>query len=179
MPHPVAQVGTPIVPIDVATPQAFAGPGTVFLNRFTPGYILGGRGKKQQQVGSLAEDPLLQAPIEVPIPLGTTVSVAVVEMTDVAPFTAPGVLSSGDQDPKVGRRRYALEVHAGGLPATGALLHQEEFFFDDTLSTTTFTGSFASGVFTPYSAFAPGDQFQKGSVRQPALIVQGFFVLGV
>lgn len=175
MPHPVVNAGTAIVPITVTTPLTQAGAFTVFLDRFTPGYVLGGRGKKQQQVGALAEDPLRQAPIEIPIPAGTTVTIALVEKTATDP-----------QDPKVGRRHYALNVHTGA-DQTGVLLHQEEFFFDDTLSTTTFSGSSIVGagsisgatVFTPYSAFAPGDQFQKGSVRQPALIVQGFAVAGV
>ena len=173
MPNPVVQVGAAIVPITVAVPLlATVGAGTLVLNRFTPGYIIGGRGKKQQQVGAMAEDPLLTGPIEIPIPAGTTVSVGLVEKTATDP-----------QDPKVGRRHYALNVHNGATLA-GDLLHQEEFFFDDTLSTTTFSGSSIVGagsisgatVFTPYSGFAPGDQFQKGSVRQPALIVQGFFV---
>lgn len=175
MPHPVIQTGSPIVPIDTATPLVQAGAGTVFLNRFTPGYVLGGRGKKQQQVGAFAEDPLRQAPIEVPIAAGETVTIAIVEKTATDP-----------QDPKVGRRHYALNVHLGAL-VTDPLIHQEEFFFDDTLSTTTFSGSSILGagaisgttVFTPYNAFAPGDQFQKGSVRQPALTVRGFFVAGV
>lgn len=175
MPHPVVRTGAAITPIDAATPLVQAGAGTVFLDRFTPGYVLGGRGKKQQQVGALAEDPLRQAPIEVPVAAGETVTIALVEKTATDP-----------QDPKVGRRHYALNVHLGAL-VTDRVIHQEEFFFDETLSTTTFSGSSIVGagsisgatVFTPYSAFAPGDQFQKGSTRQPALIVQGFFVAGV
>ena len=173
MPHPVVKVGAPITPIDVATPFTTPGVGTLFLDRFTPGYIIGGRGKKQQQVGALAEDPLRTGPIEIPAPVQVTV--ALVEKTATDP-----------QDPKVGRRHYVLNVHDGD-DDSGALLHQEEFFFDDTLSTTTFSGSSIVGagsisgtaVFTPYSAFAPGDQFQKGSVRQPALSLQGFFAAGV
>lgn len=167
---------TALLPQDFITSAlaiAQAGPGTVFLTQLTPGYTLGP--KKRQEVGSQAEPPFRQLPIEIPIETGDTVNVSIVERT-------AGV------DPKVGRRNYVLNVRAGalmgGLPA-GTLLHQEEIFFDQELTSragtgggTTVFGSVSSPIFTPV-AQQPGVLFQQGSQRQQDLTVLGFFAATV
>lgn len=162
------------VSVDTATPfDTPAGAGVTSITDLTPGYVLDG--KKHQQTGAQAEPAFKQLPIQIHQPLagGQRVRVKLTEITATDP-----------QDPKVGRRHYLIQFFdfTGGVQ--GNLLHQEEAFFDQELSTTTFSGSSILGagaisgttVFTPYSGFAPGDQFQKGSIQQPALVAKGFFI---
>ena len=157
--------GAPLADITVAAPLAQAGPGILFIRQATPGYILGL--KKRQEVGSQAEPPLRQFPIEIPIPDGVTIFVSLTEVT-------AGI------DPKVGNRTFKLRAQITN--AAGALVHEEELHWDNELTSTAGTGggttvfgSTGSPYFTPI-AQQPGVLFQKGSQQQPNPALKAFFV---